>query len=95
MNSNNDESLLDAYMKTVVVLDTKDHYLYLGKLAKLDLHFVCLQDADVHDLNISRTPKDLYLIDAKKYGINASRKEVLVIREQIMSISKLEDILEF
>ena len=68
--------------------------VYINVLCILHLS-ICLVNADVHDQNASRTSKDFYLIESKKHGVHSNRKEVLVLKEEVVSLSKLEDIIEF
>ena len=53
-----------------------------------------LEDADVHDLRDSKTTRELYVLDTRLHGVHSNRKRVFVDREQITSISALDDVME-
>jgi small nuclear ribonucleoprotein (snRNP)-like protein len=78
-----------------VVLDTAGQYLYIGRLKNVDELFFELEDADVHDASESSSTKELYAIDAKKYGVKKNRKFVFVRATQVVSLSRLADIIEY
>lgn len=78
-----------------VVVDTTSSYVYLGRLKEVSDWFVTLEDADVHDQKESYSSKEYYIIEAKKYGIKANRKNVAIRKDVIVSISLLEDVIEY
>ncbi len=67
----------------------------MGKLVKIMDNFYELTDADVHDTSTGRTSKELYIIDAKKFGVKKNRAHVLVRKVEIVSISRLADVIEY
>ncbi len=85
---------LDNLKGAVVVLDVTAAYSYIGTLEDWDDKYLHLSDADVHDLRDSKTTRDLYVLDARRHGVNVNRRHVLVAREQIVSLSRLEDVQE-
>lgn len=77
-----------------VVLDVASPYVYVGTLAGCDdLHFI-LQNADVHDLRDTNTTREIYVLDSKRHGTRANRRRVLVRREEVVSLSALDDVIE-
>lgn len=78
-----------------VVVDTNGQFVYLGRLAGADDVFFHLEAVDVHDNGDSHTPKEIYIMDAQKYGIKKNRTSVWVLTRNITSISKLDDIIEY
>ncbi|MFH0963969.1 MAG: hypothetical protein V2A58_08150 [Planctomycetota bacterium] len=76
-----------------VVIDTATSYIFLGRLIACTPSFVTLEDADVRDSNEGRASKDHYAFEASRYGYRKIRKQVVVRVEQIVSISRLEDVL--
>lgn len=78
-----------------VVIDTNSSYIYLGKLVKTDEGFITLQDADVHDQKEGHATKEKYVMETRKYGIKKNRKSVTINTAMIISISKLDDIIEY
>ena len=78
-----------------VVLDTSGQFAYIGRLEKMDDQFVELKDCDVHDSSECAATKEIYIMDAKKYGIKKNRKSVFVRTDQVISVSRLEDVIEY
>ena len=48
----------------------------------------------VHDLRDSTTTRELYVLDSKRHGTRSNRTRVLVRREEIVSLSALDDVIE-
>lgn len=84
-----------SYLTKPVVLDTRSAYLYIGTLTKVDEAWVELVDVDVHDSSEGHSTKEKYIMEARKFGVKANRRRVLVRREFIVSLSLLEDIIEY
>ena len=78
-----------------VVIDTDSSFLYIGRLEAADDHFVAVSTVDVHDMRDSRATKEIYVMDATKYGVRANRKAVYVAKERILSVSLLEDVVRY
>jgi len=95
MSAYADAHELDGFMNREVVLDTRGAILYLGRLAKVYEHFYELAEADVHDVLEGRTSKELYIMEARKHGVKKNRKSVFVRKAEIISISRLEDVIEY
>lgn len=77
-----------------VVLDMASPYVYVGRLVGEDSQYFILEDADVHDLRDTSTTRDLYVLDCRRHGVGANRRRVFVQKNQVVSLSKLEDVLE-
>ncbi|TET37165.1 MAG: hypothetical protein E3J72_06925 [Planctomycetota bacterium] len=78
-----------------IVLDTATPLLYIGHLVDVDDSFLTLEKVDVHDLSSTPTSKDVYLIDSRKIGVKVNRERVKVRRDLIVSITRLDDIIEY
>jgi len=89
-----DAGLADMIGREVVV-DTRSPYVYLGTLRDPTSHFIGLSDVDVHDSSESRTTKELYIMNARQYGIRRNRAAVRIRRDEVISISLLADVLVF
>ena len=76
-----------------VVVDTDSTYVYLGTLAEIREHTLLLREADAHDKNETPSTKEQYVMDAKRFGIRPSRREVEVRLEKIVSVSRLDDVI--
>lgn len=91
-------SELDTWQKALgsnVVIDTNSPYLYIGKLIEVDEWFITLTDVDVHDQHEGSSTKEYYIIEAKKYGIKVNRKKVSIRKAQIISFSRLDEVVEY
>jgi len=81
-----------SYVGTDVVLDTKSPLVYIGRLEEADEWFLVLAEVDVHDRRDSHSTKDVYLMEAKKFGIRKNRERATVRANDVISISKLDDV---
>lgn len=84
-----------TYLEKAVVLDTTSAYLYIGKLVRADERWLDLVDVDVHDSSEGHSTKEKYVMEARKYGVKANRRRASVRREFIVSLSLLEDVVEY
>ncbi|MGH7127858.1 MAG: hypothetical protein ACREJB_13495 [Planctomycetaceae bacterium] len=87
-----DTDRLETYRGREVVLDSAGPFVYAGTLADFDAHYLVLTDADVHDLRDTTTTREVYVLELKRHGIPANRRRVLVRREDVLSLSALEDV---
>lgn len=78
-----------------VVIDTKTPIVYIGTLTATEENSLVLEDVDVHDINDTQATKELYILEAKKFGIKKNRSCVDVCFEQIVSISRLDDVIQY
>ena len=78
-----------------VVVDTKASLMYIGKLEKITQSAFVLSNVDVHDHSESQTTRELYLIDTKRLGIRKNREGVHILAREVVSISRLADIIEY
>jgi len=81
-----------ALMGREVVLDVVAPYVYVGRLTGMDARYLVLEQADVHDLRDTNTNREVYVLDSRRYGVRANRARVLVRREEVVSLSLLEDV---
>ena len=88
------DSSLEAAQGREVVLDLASQYVILGTLRGGDEHHYIVENADVHDLRDTTTSRELYVLDAKRHGINANRKRVFVRKDGVVSLSPLADVIE-
>ena len=88
------EEILDFRDQNVVV-DTTSHFVFIGKLLECTDYFLTLSDADVHDRRESPSMNEKYIIDAKKFGVRRNRQRVLIRLEEVISLSLLEDVIEY
>lgn len=90
--SDGELSGIERYLNREVVIDTKSSYVYLGMLSAVEGEFIVLENADVHDCSQGRANKDLYVLDARRLGVQPNRLRVIVRRSQIISLSALDEV---
>ena len=83
------------YRERDIVLDTDSFFLFIGKLDDVRGDFIVLRDADVHDRRESPSMNEKYLIESKKFGIRVNRKLVHIRIQEVISLSLLDDIVEY
>lgn len=88
----NDGDALKTLLGRMVVLDVASPFVYVGKLVGCDHRYLILEDADVHDLRDTSTNRELYVVDARRHGVNRNRRRVLVKIDEVVSLSALDDV---
>ncbi len=88
------EELLQFVGETIVV-DTRTPLVYLGRLAEVKDGFAVLEEVDVHDIGDTPTTKEVYILEARKFGVKKNRHRAHVSLEQVVSVSRLDDIIEY
>jgi len=86
-----DDVVLEA-LQQQVVLDLAAPFVAIGTLVGADARYLILEEADMHDLRDSSTTRELYVLDCRRHGVGVNRHRVLIPREQIVSISRLADV---
>lgn len=84
--------MLDEYLGEKVVVDLKSPFVCLGTLTRVDEHFLEMKSADLHDLRDTDTSRENYVAASVHSGIKRNRKKVLIVREDIVAISRLVDV---
>lgn len=77
-----------------VVLDLASPYVVLGTLDRVEGTCLRLTEADVHDLRDSKTTRELYVLEARRHGIRCNRHVATVRIAEIVSFSRLEDVVD-
>jgi len=86
---------LKALIGEQVVVDTKGPFVYIGMLTRVSPDTVTLSEVDVHDLRESVSSIDRYLIESVKHGVRVNRHSVQVLAREVVSISRLRDIVPY
>jgi hypothetical protein len=92
--STNSPSEIEHYIGHTVILDVAAPFVYVGTLQSHGTGFLILADADVHDLRDSETTRELYVLSSARDGVRRNRKEVMVRWDTVLSISKLDDVVD-
>ncbi len=85
---------LESFVGQRVVLDTDGAIIYLGTLSTVTPAGFWLTDADVHDCRDGHDTKEAYVLTARRDGIPVNRLKVFVMRDKIMSASRLDDVVD-
>ncbi|WP_372366967.1 hypothetical protein [Candidatus Uabimicrobium sp. HlEnr_7] len=89
------EDEFSKFLEQEVVIDTKSSYLFIGRLQKVGDFFLVMEDVDVHDQSDFNKTKEIYVMEAAKYGIKINRKQVNIVKSEMISISLLGDIVKY
>jgi hypothetical protein len=84
--------MLEELLNQKIVVDMRTPYVCLGTLVRYDADFLELKSADIHDLRDGDTTREIYVADSKATGIKRNRKRALVRRDEIVAISRLDDV---
>jgi small nuclear ribonucleoprotein (snRNP)-like protein len=85
-------AMLDEYVGEKVVIDLKSPFVCLGTLVRFDDHFLELKAADFHDLRDTDTSRENYVAASVATGIKRNRKKVLLVRADVIAVSRLADV---
>lgn len=83
---------LKRMLNEPVVLDTDTPIVFIGTLVDITDRAFVLTDADMHDCRDGHANKERYLADANRDGVPVNRREVVVMRSVVISVSRLADI---
>ena len=83
---------LQRMLNENVVLDTGTAIIYIGRLVELSDHVFVLEQADMHDCRDGHLDKEAYLAEAAQGGLAVNRRQVVVMRSAVISVSRLTDI---
>jgi hypothetical protein len=86
--------VLESLIGQIVVLDLTSPYVILGMYRGTEGPYYIIEEADIHDLRDTTTTRDLYVLDAKRHGVNFNRRRALVRCDGVVSISRLADVVE-
>ncbi|MBO0700286.1 MAG: hypothetical protein J2P46_17940 [Zavarzinella sp.] len=84
--------MLDEFLNEKVVIDLKSPFVCLGTLARFDDQFIELKGADLHDLRDTKTSRENYVAASVVTGIKRNRKRVLLVRADVVAVSRLGDV---
>ena len=86
--------MLEDYLGQQVVVDMKSPFVCLGTLQRTEADFIELRNADLHDLRDTDTTREHYVVTSCHTGIKRNRKRVLLMRSEIVAISRLQDVVD-
>lgn len=83
---------VDGLVGREVVLDTAGSLVYLGKLTALSDAGFWLEQADLHNVDEGHATREQYIAESARDGIRVNRNRVFVLRNTVVSISALADV---
>jgi len=86
--------MFEELIGQVVVVDLSSPYVCLGTLERADELHMELRNADWHDLRDTDTTRENYVAAARATGIRRNRRRVLVVRSEVVAISRLDDVVD-
>ncbi len=86
--------MLEEMIGQKVVVDLRGQYVCLGTLTRTDEHYLELRNADLHDLRDTDTTREIYVAESRATGVQRNRKRVLVVRGEVVAVSRLDDVVE-
>jgi hypothetical protein len=78
-----------------IVVDTDSAYIYVGILENAGRDFLTLSSVDVHETSDSKSTKEQYAHEARKLGSRSNRQLTYVRMARVLSISRLDDVIQF
>jgi len=94
MDSTEAPPALAALIGQVVILDLKASYVCLGTLLGVDALYFHLADADLHDFRDSPATREIYVYDSVRLGIRRNRARVMVLRDEVVAVTRFADFSE-
>lgn len=76
-----------------VVIDVAPPVVYIGRLIEANEYFVTLADVDVHDLRNPTVTKEVYIMEIRRNGIQPNRRLVKIKQQEVLSMSRLDDVI--
>lgn len=86
--------MLQELIGEKVVVDLRGRFVCLGQLLRLDEQFLELKNADFHDLHDTDTTRELYIAESCSTGIKRNRRRVLIMRADVVAVSRLQDVVD-
>jgi small nuclear ribonucleoprotein (snRNP)-like protein len=86
--------MLEELIGQKVVVDLRSAFVCLGTLQRVDELHLELKNADLHDLRDTDSTRENYVAASKATGIKRNRKRVLVVRADIVAVSRIDDVVD-
>jgi len=86
--------MMDELVGQKVVIDMRSTFVCFGTITRVDAHVVELRDADFNDPRDTETSRENYVAESKATGIKRNRRKALIIRDDIVAIARLDDVVD-
>ena len=87
------EPLWPQLISHEVVIDVASPYVVLGRLVAVHPEYLELEAVDVHDLRDTQKTREKYVLDCRLHGTRPNRARAWIAVREIMSLSRLADVL--
>jgi hypothetical protein len=84
--------MLEELIGQKVVIDCRSPYVVLGTLQRAEDRYLELRNADLHDLRDTDTTRENYVAACCATGIKRNRKRLLLAREELVAVARLDDV---
>lgn len=86
---------LSDFFDKDVILDVAPPVVYIGRLIEANDFFFTLADVDVHEIPPGGVTKEVYVMGARRNGIQPTRKLVKVKQSDVLSLTRLSDVIMY
>jgi small nuclear ribonucleoprotein (snRNP)-like protein len=86
--------MLEEFIGQKVVVDLRSPYVCLGTLVGIEEHWLVMRNADLHDFRDTDTTRENYVAASLATGIKRNRRHVLLVRAEVVAVSRLEDVVD-
>jgi hypothetical protein len=84
--------VLEDLIGQEIVVDLRSQYVCLGTLMSIHELYLELKNADLHDLRDTDTTREQYVVESSETGIKRNRRWLLVVRNDVVALSRLADV---
>lgn len=84
---------MEELVGQMIVLDMSSPFVVLGRLSGVSGDALVLEEADAHDLRDTTSTREKYVLDSRMHGVHPNRKRIWVRRQEVVAVSRLEDVL--
>ena len=86
--------MLEELLNRKVIIDLSSPFVALCVLQRIDNLYLELKNADLHDLRDTDTTRENYVAASYATGIKRNRKRVLIVRSEVVAVSRLDDVMD-
>ncbi|MFN7181387.1 MAG: hypothetical protein ACK4NF_01745 [Planctomycetota bacterium] len=86
---------IENFKGKISIVDTDSSYIYIGKIEGIDKNYIIMENVDVHDVKNGVSTREQYILTVKKIGLRPNRNKVYILKEKVISISLLDDVVEY
>ncbi len=86
--------MLEEMIGQKVVIDLRSPFVCMGTLVRVDDRFLEVRNADLHDLRDTQSSRENYVAASLATGVKRNRKLILLSRDELVAISRQEDVVD-